>query len=163
MRPRGSAQFIEGRRRRALRLLSEGRSLKEVARLVKCAASSVMRWRDSWRVGGEGALKVRSSPGRPRKLNTDQRLQLLRLLLKGARSHGFKTDMWTTQRIARVIERHFKVKYHCDHIGRLMHGIGWIHRRPQRAALAHHSEDCGPQIKMLPPGGWIPGDVCSHC
>jgi len=40
-RPKGSADLLEHRRRRALALLGEGRSLHEVARLIACAASSV--------------------------------------------------------------------------------------------------------------------------
>ena len=45
MRPRGSAEVLEARRHRALKLLDEGRSLHEVGRLIGCAPVSVMRWR----------------------------------------------------------------------------------------------------------------------
>jgi hypothetical protein len=44
MRLKGSAAVLEARRHRALRLLDQGRSLNEVARLLDCAPSSVMRW-----------------------------------------------------------------------------------------------------------------------
>src|SRR5437870_12577930 len=81
MRLRGSAELLEDRRRRALSLLDEGRSLNEVARRIGCAASSVMRWRDMRRGGGERALKVRSSPGRPHKLVSARCRLLIRILL----------------------------------------------------------------------------------
>jgi hypothetical protein len=42
MRPKGSAELLADRRRRALKLLRERLSLNEVARRIKCAASSVM-------------------------------------------------------------------------------------------------------------------------
>ena len=61
MRPKGSAAVLEARRRRGLRLLDQGRSLNEVARLLDCAPSSVMRWRDAHDAGGEEALRVRFS------------------------------------------------------------------------------------------------------
>jgi transposase len=65
-RPRGSPDLLADRRRRALALLKSGLSLNEVARRIKCFASSVMRWRDAWRRRGADALKVGSSPGHPR-------------------------------------------------------------------------------------------------
>jgi hypothetical protein len=49
MRPKGSAELLSDRRRRALKLLDEEFSLNEVARRLHCAASSVMRWRNEWR------------------------------------------------------------------------------------------------------------------
>src|SRR6266545_3132435 len=131
VRVKGSAEFLADRRRRALKLLSEGRSLHEVAGIIDCAASSVMRWQRAWKRSGEKALQVRSSPGRPRKLQRGQRRRLIALLRRGARAFGYGSDLWTTARISEVIERHFGVKYHRDHIGRLMHGLGWIHREPR--------------------------------
>jgi len=55
MRPKGSAELLSDRRRRALKLLDEDLSLNEVARRVHCAASSVMRWRNEWRRRGAAA------------------------------------------------------------------------------------------------------------
>lgn len=57
MRLRGSAELLEDRRHRALGLLDEGRSLNEVARLLGCTPSSVMRWRDARDEGGVEARK----------------------------------------------------------------------------------------------------------
>ena len=72
-RPKGSADLLEDRRKRALKLLDFGHSLNDVARRIRCYASSVMRWRDARRRGGARALKVRFSPGRPWKLKAKQR------------------------------------------------------------------------------------------
>src|SRR4030065_1771549 len=124
-RPKGSADLLEHRRRRARALLGEGRSLHEVARLVACAASSVMRGRDARARGGPQALKVRASPGRPPKLGKRDHPRLVRLLLQGAIAHGYPTDLWTTTRIARLIRQKFGVRYHGDHVGRPVHRIGW--------------------------------------
>jgi len=125
MRLRGSARRLENRRRRALKLLSQGRSLREVANLVACAASSVMRWRDTWQQGGDEALRIRTAPGRPQKLSAAQGRLLVALLMKGARAHGYPTDTWTSARIAEMIRRRFHVEYHPGHIGRLMSTLGW--------------------------------------
>lgn len=139
-RPKGSPQVLEDRRRRALRLLDAGRSLHEVARRVACAPSSVMRWRNARRRGGVRALTVRTPPGRPPRLTPQARQRLVRLLLQGARAHGYRTELWTTARIAEVIARRLHVTYHRDHVGRLMHSLGWSHQKPERRALERDDE-----------------------
>ena len=161
-RPKGSADMLEFRRRRALALLDEGRSLNEVARLLGCAPSSVMRWRDRRRRGGIKALKVGASPGRPPKLTTVQRRRLVRLLLRGAMAHGYTTEVWTTGRIAEVIEEHFSVTYHRDHVGRLLHGLGWSSQTPERRAverderaIGHWKKKRWPRVKKTLQG-WAP-------
>jgi transposase len=162
MRPSGPAELLEDRRRRALQFLDEGQSLHEVARLLDCAASSVMRWRDAREAGGNDALRVRFSPGRPRKLDRRQRQRLVRRLLKGALAHGYATDLWTTSRVARLIWKEFRVRYHRDHVGRLLHGLGWSVQKPERRALERDEErierwkkEAWPGIKKKP-RGWAP-------
>jgi len=162
MRPRGAAAVLEARRHRALTLLDGGRSLHEVGRLVGCAPISVMRWRDTREKGGAAGLQVRVSPGRPPKLNLRQRQRLVKLLLKGALAQGYRTDIWTTARVATLIRKTFSVRYHRDHVGRLLHGLGFSHQKPERRALERNEEvierwkrEEWPRIKKKP-RGWVP-------
>jgi transposase len=145
-----------------LELLKSGLSLHEVARRIPCQASSVMRWRDAWRRRGAASLKVGTSPGRPRKLNSGQRRRLVRLLLKGPLAQGYTTNVWTTARIAEVIRREWGVSYHRDHVGRLMHDLDWSHQKPERRAVERDEEaiECWkraqwPRIKKKL-RGWVP-------
>lgn len=161
-RPRGSAEQLEGRRHRAMGLLDEGRSLTEVAGLIGCHASSVMRWRDARERGGEEGLKVRKSSGRPRKLSDERCGRLLELLEEGAMKHGYRTELWTTARIAEVIEVRFCVRYHRDHVGRLMRSLGWSCQKPERRAIERDEDAIGrwkrevwPEVKKTP-RGWGP-------
>src|SRR2546429_2400585 len=105
MRPKGSAELLSDRRRRALKLLREKLSLNEVARRIRCAASSVMRWRNAWRRHGADALKVRFSPGRPRRLTRRQEKRLVRILLRGALANGYPPERRTTKPSAGRIEK----------------------------------------------------------
>jgi transposase len=140
MRPSGPPERLEARRRTALQLFDTGLSLNEVGRIIGCAPSSVMRWRDARRQGGARALKVRFSPGRPPKLNERQRERLETILRRGPRRHGFTTGAWTTARVAETIRREFGVTYHRDHVGRVLHRLGWSHRRGRdRMGWARHS------------------------
>jgi transposase len=134
-RPKGSAEVIEARRRQALRLLEEGYSLAEVGRMSGCAASSVMRWRDALDRGGEQALKVRVSSGRPAALDERQRRQIVRMLMRGAVANGFETELWTTSRVAGLIHKAFRVRFHRSHVARLLHDLGFSCQKPERCAI----------------------------
>jgi transposase len=161
-RPKGSAELIEARRRQALRLLDEGFSLNEVGRMLGSAPSSVMRWRDAHNSGGEEALRVRFSPGRPRALTNRQRKKVVKLLLKGAMANGFSTELWTTRRVASLIEQHCEVQFHRSHVARLLHEMGFSCQKPERRALERDEEKIEewkrkrwPQVKKTL-RGWVP-------
>ena len=160
-RPKGSAELIEARRRQALRLLEEGYSLNEVGRMIGSAPSSVMRWRDALQSGGEEALKVRFSPGRPPALTAAQRKQVVKLLLKGAIANDFSTELWTTGRVAILIQKHCRVQFHRSHVARLLHELGFSCQKPERRALERDEEKIEewkrkrwPQVKKTP-RGWV--------
>jgi transposase len=52
---------------------------------------------------------------------------------KGAEAYGFRGDVWTARRVAVVIMRAFGVRYHRDHVGRLMREAGWSRQKPMRS------------------------------
>lgn len=135
MRPKGNAAELERRRRRAVALLENGYSTTEVAERVGTDPRSVRRWRRAYQQEGEEALAAIPPPGRPSKLSARQRKLVVRRLLKGAKASGFTTDVWTCPRIAEVIERHYGVRYHVDHIPRLMASLGWTCQKPEKRAV----------------------------
>ena len=140
MRPYGSAEQLERRRWKAMELLEEGLSLNEVGRRLGCAPISVKRWRDDYSKHGEEGLKSKPVPGCPPKLAKKQKNRLVKILLKGAIENGYRTDIWTTSRIADIIYKKFDVIYHRDHIGRLMKSLGWSWQKPQKRALERDEE-----------------------
>ncbi|MGH8567750.1 MAG: winged helix-turn-helix domain-containing protein [Gammaproteobacteria bacterium] len=135
MRPQGTPEELERRRRRAIDLLKAGASIIEVARRVGCSHSSVILWRDGVRRRGPSALRAKPAPGRPPKLSERQRAKLPELLRRGAGAWGFETDLWTTRRIAKVIQREFRVRLHRAHVGRVLTELGWSCQKPERRAL----------------------------
>jgi transposase len=145
-----------------MRLLEEGYSLNEVGRIVDVAPSSVMRWRDARKSGGEKALKVQFSPGRPATLTNRQRRKIVKLLLKGAMANGFSTELWTTRRVGSLIEQHCAVRFHRSHVARLLHDLGFSCQKPERRALERDEEKIEqwkrkrwPQVKKTL-RGWVP-------
>ena len=162
MRPKGSPKFLEERRRSVIRFLNQKLSLYEIARRIGCHASSVMRWRNALQSGGRKALKAKPAPGRPPRLTLKQKKQLVHLMSQGAMAHGYRTELWTTQRIANLIEDRLGVRYHRNHVGKLLHKIGWSHQKPERraverneAAIAEWKRSVWPRVKKTPQG-WQP-------
>lgn len=140
MRPKGSAEALEVRRRIAAKLLQEGKGIREVARLVGAAPSAVHGWKQALAEGGPEALKAKPHPGRPAQLTGEQKAELERLLLEGPLAAGFPTDLWTLTRVAQVIERHFGVKYHPGHVWRILRDLGWSPQKPERRARERDEE-----------------------
>src|SRR5205823_9741767 len=57
------------------------------------------------------------------------------LLGKGARAHGWPNELWTAARVARLIDRHFGVRYHPEHVRKVLkRRLGWTSQKPRRQA-----------------------------
>ena len=135
MRPHGAAQQLERRRRQAIRLLKAGKTLSAVARALSASVSSVFRWSQTYQTKGLRGLRPQPTPGRPPKLSPSQKRKLVTVLLKGSLAAGYRTDLWTLQRVAEVIEDQFGVGYHPCHVWKLLRSLGWSCQKPERRAL----------------------------
>ena len=134
MRPTGSAAQLEARRLRAVALLRDGKSNTEVARLIGVDVSSVKRWKRAAAQGGNEALAAKPNRGRPPRLTPEQKQELAQIVRAGPRAAGFRTNLWTCRRVAHVIRERFGVEYHRDHVGRVLHALGFTQQKPQRRA-----------------------------
>lgn len=135
MRTHGSAEQLEQRRREAVALLDQGLSVAEVAKRVHAAQRSVRHWRQVTWERGEAGLAATPHPGKPSKLSARQREGLRKRLLKGARSEGFETDLWTCPRVKEVIRRRYGVEYHVDALPYVLKSLGFTCQKPQLKAI----------------------------
>ncbi len=134
MRPIGTAQELERRRRRAVELVKRGRSPDDVAHFLGCGRSSVYTWL-KWDREAPEKLAARPQPGRPPRLDAPHRERWGCLLLQGAKAHGWRTELWTADRVAALIERHFGVRFHPEHVRKVLkHKLGRASQKPQRRA-----------------------------
>jgi transposase len=115
--------------------MQDGRSDAQIARLLNATVPSVWRWRKAYERNGKQALIAKPATGRPRQLTRRQRDGLVSRLLKGATSQGFDTELWTCPRVAQLIERCYGVRYHVDHIPRLLGSLGFSCQKPERRAV----------------------------
>jgi transposase len=151
-RPIGSAAVLEQRRRRAVEAVTQGERVEDVARIFGVRNCSVYRWLGLAQQPQGLAAKPHAGP-KPRLSHQDQR-RLEALLLQGPQAHGWNNHLWTTQRIVVLIERHFGVRLHHDHVGRFLHErLRWTPQKPRRrarerneAAIAHWKRYRFPQI-----------------
>jgi transposase len=93
IRAHGSRKLLEERRQRVVTSLKQKLSLHERARRIGCRASSVMRWRNAIQSGGVNGLKAKPASSRPPRLTPKQKNGLVRLLVQGARAHGYRTEL----------------------------------------------------------------------
>jgi len=141
MRPHGSPKQLQERRERAIELLKQGNRPVDVARMLGVQRRSVRRWKAAYKTKGIRGIEAKPAEGRPPKLNIKQKKRLEKVLLKGAKVEGFNTNLWTCPRVTQIIKKHFGVKYHVDHVGRLLHSMGWTPQRPQRKAMERNERE----------------------
>src|SRR5947209_5123064 len=134
-RKRPAAAVKEWRRRRALALNRQGWTQRAIAAALAVTPGAVSQWLAAARRGGPDALRAKPAPGRPAKLAPAQRRLIPEFLWHGPEAYGFRGEVWTCGRVARVIEREFGVRYHKDHVGRLLKGLGWTPQVPARRAV----------------------------
>ncbi len=89
---------------------------------------------------GDAGLDSKPQRGPTPGLSSDDLAALEGELLKGPCAHGFKTELWTLARVAKVIESEFGIGYHPCHVWKI------LGRMP--GAL---SPDVGPTLRV---GGW---------
>lgn len=160
MRTKGTAAELEVRRRIAARLFREDIRVVDVARCVDASVSSVNRWKRAWKAGGVAALAIKPPHRTACRLSDEQKAELVEMLLRGPLVAGYFTDLWTCARVRQVIQQKFGVTYHVDHVGRLLHGLGFTPQKPRRqarerdeAAIQRWRKEDWPRIKKGEPGG----------
>lgn len=163
MRPHGSPQELEKRRKEAIDLLERGYAPVEVARQVGADRRSVRRWNAAYKKKGVNGIEAKSVSGRPSKLDGKQKNRLEKALLEGAGAVGFHTDLWTCPRVAKLIEKRFGVHYHAHHVAKLLRSLGWTPQKPRRQARERDEERIKtwikqewPRIKKKPRGSKPP-------
>jgi transposase len=128
--PKSGTDVGTWRRQRAWELHQAGWWQKDIAAALGVSPCAVSQWIKRGRDGGVEALRTQPRPGGPAKLTAEQRAQIPGLLSRGAEAYGFGGDVWTAKRIAAVIWRTFGVRYHPDHVSRLLRQAGWSRQQP---------------------------------
>lgn len=134
MRPIGTAEELQRRRIRAVELVAQGESPDDVAHFLGCGRSSVYTWVKQAKESVE-ELAARPHAGPKPRLDDAQLKQLEDELKKGAKAHGWKTELWTAARVAELIERQLKVTFHPEHVRKILKARPrWASQKPEKRA-----------------------------
>jgi transposase len=158
MRSQGTAQELEARRRLAVERVLAGYKQREVAAFLGVSEGTVNHWMQAYRrAGGMEGIQAKPTPGRPRKLTSRQEQTVLRWVAKPPTSLGFPTDLWTSRRVAALIERRWGVRFNANYL------VEWLTARkhsPQKpdqpakerdeAAIARWAEEEWPRLQKKP-------------
>jgi transposase len=129
------------RRAEGVVLLQSGKmSQVQIAQHLGVSEATISKWKKVLEESGPAALQARKASGRPPKLSTAQKEQLVEKLKQGALAAGFPTEQWTQARIKKVIEQEFSVRYHRDYISRLLKGLGWSVQKLDTRAIERDEE-----------------------
>jgi transposase len=121
-------------------LVEAGESPSTVARILGVHETSVHRWRRLART--EAGLASKPHKGPTPRLSDEQLVELEQLLLKGAKHHGWPNQLWTADRVASVIERHFHLKYHPEHVRKILkQRLDWTSQKPQVRAKEQNDKE----------------------
>jgi transposase len=146
----------EWRRLQAVQMKQRGWSQRDIADAVGVCEETVSRWMARARDGGSKGLQTRPKSGRPPRLSPSRRHLIPELLWHGAEAYGFRGEVWTCARIARVVQQELGVRYHKDHVGRLLRELRWTPQVPIRRALQRDEQaiqrwrlETWPQLQRL--------------
>lgn len=148
---------LEGRRLRAARLLQQGESQAEVARVLGVHRQTVYRWAARVRTQGRAALKRADRAGRKPRLSAAALRCIEQGLKRGPEALGYETSLWTAPRVTDLIERSCGVQYHPGHVWRILRQMGWSCQRPagralerDEAAIRRWKKQRWPELKKKP-------------
>ncbi|MGI0128861.1 MAG: IS630 family transposase, partial [Thermoplasmata archaeon] len=100
----------------------------------------VHRWAVRRRDKGPHSWKELPRPGRPSRLTEAQRRKLQQILVVGARTRGYPTDLWTLKRVAEVIRKEYGFRYSLPGVWSVLRDLGFSAQVPMRRALERNEE-----------------------
>jgi len=106
-------------------LVSSGMAESKAALIVQVARRTLQEWISKYRRGGLTALKKGPYPGRSPKLTEAQFEELGQIIEQGPESVGLDSDVWTAPLAVDLVNRLFGVKYHPDHMRKILKRLGF--------------------------------------
>jgi transposase len=157
MTKRRPEDWREARRLRAWELREEGWKAARIAEALGVTPGAVSQWFKKADEEGVEGLYARKAPGPKPRLSEEQLAQLPALLEQGAEAHGFRGEVWTCPRVAKVIEKELGVTYTQQQVGNILRQIGWSRQKPitrasqrDEVAIATWREETWPALKKKP-------------
>lgn len=130
---------------------------KDVAAFLGVSTKAVGKWMAAYRAAGDDGLKAKPRSGPEPKLTRRREQAVLSWLSKSPKAFGFTTELWTTRRLADVIDRRFGVRFNSNYLAEWLTRRGFSPQKPvitaverDNPAIARWVEEDWPRIKKKP-------------
>jgi transposase len=110
----------------------DGQSVISMATALGINRTAITKWLAWYSAEGADGLRTTSPPGRVPRLTEEQRAEVTRVVEAGPVAAGFSSGVWTGALVGQWIEKRFGVRYHPQHIPRLLHQLGFSVQRPRK-------------------------------
>ncbi len=101
------------------------KSCIQVAHTLQVSTQAIRDWLKKYLVEGLSKLVSKQSPGRPSKLNANQRTKLTNFIKAGPQSCGYPGACWRTPMIQHLIKNKFGVNYSAIYLSELLKNMGF--------------------------------------
>lgn len=132
--PSARTKQLEKRRLQAGAYFTLGKTQAWVARHFSVSTATTNAWHQAWDQDGDAGLLAKGRPGAPPKLGLKQLKKVEQALLKGPQAVGYTTELWTLERIAKLIKKTTTVTYHPGHVWKILGDLGWSVQKPETRA-----------------------------
>lgn len=126
---------MEARRRLAVTRVNEGWKHKDVAAFLGVSLKAVGNWVAAYRAAGDDGLKSTPRTGPAPKLTRRREQSVLSWLARSPQAFGYKTDLWTTRRLAEVIDKRFGVRFNANYLAEWLSARGHSPQKPETPAV----------------------------
>ncbi len=145
-------KILESMRIRAVKQVQSGVSPEDITRSLGLSSPTIYNWLASYRDGGWQALKAKSIPGRPKKLD-GKKLKWIydTIVQKSPLQFKFEFALWTRDMIQEIIFKKFKIKLGLSSVSRLLKQLGLTCQRPIFKAWQQNSQQVNNWLKKVFP------------
>jgi len=124
---------------RAVLWSEEGRSMGEIAGLLRVHVSTVWRWFADYRRFGIKGLEIEKPAGRARLIDEDGEAALEEALRHNPRDLGYVFTRWTLPTLIEYLYERVHVRVSIDTVRRAMRRLGYRFKRP-KLSLKHRQK-----------------------
>lgn len=128
--PSERTKWLEKRRLKAGTYFQTGKTQAWVAQHFFVSTATTNAWHKAWQKNKTTGLLSKGRSGRPPKLSKKQLQKVLAVLIKGPQAQGYSTQLWTLERIAKVIKKTTAESYHIGHVWKILRDLNWTAQKP---------------------------------
>jgi transposase len=161
-----SRQEKEKRRFKAGNLFEKGLTRLQVAKKLRVTEVAACAWYKIWKKQGREGLRSKGHPGFESALTDQDRADIRKAILKGARANGFANDLWTLSRIAQLIKKLTGHTFGHTWIWQVVLSLGLTCQKPQtknkernEKAIKEWKTRTFPELKKMGAKTWLPARV----